>query len=47
MRDAATTAGEVVGLGLAAFALGMMWLPLGVLAAGLALFAVCLAVGRS
>lgn len=46
MRDAATTAGEVLGLGVVAVGFGLMWAPLGVVAAGVALVSVCVLAGR-
>lgn len=47
MRNAATTAGEIVGMAVAAAGLGMMWAPLGVVAAGVALVVVCAMAGRA
>ena len=45
MRDVFTSAGEIVGLGLVAFGLGMMLPAAGVIAAGLGLFAVSYRLG--
>ena len=47
MRNAATTAGEVLGLGVASVGFGLVWAPLGVIVAGLSLVLVCALVGRS
>lgn len=46
MRDAATTFGEVIGLGVASFGLALMWFPLGVVAAGASLVVVCALAAR-
>lgn len=41
MRAAVTTVGSIAGLCLVAVGAAMIWLPLGVIAAGAALFVVC------
>jgi hypothetical protein len=45
MRGFVTSFGELVGLGVVAFGLGLAWLPLGVVAAGAGVFAVSFKLG--
>jgi hypothetical protein len=45
MRAVITSLGEVVGLAGVAVGFGMAWLPLGVVAGGVGLFAICYKLG--
>jgi len=45
MRNALTSFGEVAGIGLVGLGLGLAWPPLGVVAAGVGVFAISYRVG--